>query len=96
MAKPEEPYRQVLVESFRPPSTSGLHGEVHIRPLSGQGLSEALHVECSKRLSRDYPVGTRFEISAKLTDREGSGEYLYSFHRWPVKVVAGPMQRRMA
>lgn len=86
MAKADETYRQVLVESYRPKSTSGLHGAIHIRPLSGQGLATNLQVECSKNLSRDYPVGTRFSIRAKLTDREGGGAYLYSYFRWPVTV----------
>ncbi len=50
-------------------------------------LSTQLQVECAKKLSRDYPVGTQFRIRAKLTDREGKGEYLYSSFRWPVVVI---------
>lgn len=87
MAKHDESYRQVLVESYRPASTAGLHGPIHIRPVAGQGLSTELQVECSKQLSREYPVGTQFRIRAKLTDREGGGEYLYSSFRWPVAVI---------
>lgn len=87
MAKPDESYRIVVVESFVPHSTSGLHGGVHIRPIAGQGIPTTLHVECAKRLSRNYPVGTRFRIRAKLTDREGGGEYLYSYFGWPVEVL---------
>ncbi len=90
MAKKDEPYREILVESYRPSSTSGLHGDIHIRPVAGQGLSTDLQVECSKELSRNYPVGTRFRIRAKLTDRKGGGEYLYSFHLWPVTVISKP------
>ena len=90
MAKEFEQYRQVVVESYRATATSGLHGEVHIRPIAGQGFATELQVECSKKLSRDYPVGTRFSIRAKLTDRESGGEYLYSFHRWPVAVLGKP------
>lgn len=87
MAKAGEPYRMVVVESYVPPFTSGLHGNVHIRPIAGQGLPTTLHVECSRELIKLHPVGTRFEIQAKLTDRAGSGEYLYSHHRWKYKVV---------
>ncbi|MET3384184.1 hypothetical protein [Variovorax paradoxus] len=87
MAKPDEPYRSVVVESFRPSATSGLHGAVHIRPVKDQGLPESLHVECSKSLSRNYPVGTKFRIQAKLTDRESGGEYLYSYHGWAYEVL---------
>lgn len=87
MAKPFESYRQVTVESYVPNDRSGLHGKVHIRPVAGQGYAENLHVECSKRLSADYPVGTQFVVRAKLTDRDDGGEYLYSYHGWPVTVV---------
>ena len=87
LAKHSEPYIHVTVESLVPTSTTGLHGAVHIRPVAGQGLPTTLHIECSKKLSRDYPVGTRFRIRAKLTDREGGGEYLYSYHGWPVEVL---------
>jgi len=87
MAKPNESYYFVDVESFKPLATSGLHGSVHIRPVEGQNVAHTLHVECSKRLKLEYPLGTRFRIRAKLTDREGGGEYLYSNHQWPFEVI---------
>lgn len=46
-----------------------------------------MHVECAKRLTKDYPVGTKFRIKAKLTDREGGGQYLYSSWQWAVDVL---------
>ncbi|WP_316016070.1 hypothetical protein [Roseobacter sp. HKCCA0434] len=87
MAKAEETYSWVEVESYVPSRTSGLHGKVHIRPCEGQGYPTDLHVECSKKLSKDYPVGTRFRIRAKLTDREGSGDFLYSYFGWKFEVL---------
>lgn len=87
MSKPDEPYRMVIVESFEPLAISGLHGSIHIRPVAGQGLPTTLHVECSKDLSKKYPVGTKFKIKAKLTDRDGSGEYLYSRFSWHYEVL---------
>ena len=87
MAKSNEPYQVVLVESYRPKSGSGLHGDIHIRPRPGQGFQTEMHVECSKSLSRNYPVGTIFKIRAKLTDREGSGDFLYSYFGWKYDVV---------
>jgi hypothetical protein len=81
------PYRWIEVESFIPDSTSGRHGLVHIRPVAGQGLSTDLFVECSKSLSRNYPVGTRFRVRAKLTDKEGGGEFLYSYFGWDYEVL---------
>jgi hypothetical protein len=87
MAKPNEPYVMVDVESYLPDRTGGLHGKVHIRPCSGQGYPATMQVECAKELTTKYPVGTRFRLRAKLTDREGSGEFLYSYHGWKFEVL---------
>jgi hypothetical protein len=91
MAKRNEPYRYCIVRSYYPPSTAGLHGPVHVRPIVGQPFAIHLHVECSKDLSNTdlYDVGTRFRIRAKLTDRHGSGDFVYSYFGWPFDVV-GP------
>jgi hypothetical protein len=90
MAKADEPYEWVEVESFVPSKTSGLHGKVHVRPLPGQRFATDLHVECSRKIRTGYPVGTRFRILAKLTDREGGGEYLYSSWQWKYEVISQP------
>lgn len=89
MAKPDEPYKEVIVESFRI-SGSGLHGDVHIRPIAGQGYVRGIRVECYKKLSKDYPVGTRFKIRAKLTDKEGGSEFLYSYFGRKFEVLTKP------
>jgi hypothetical protein len=81
------PYQWIIVESYTPASTAGLHGPVHVRPVAGQGYSTALQVECSKSLVEDFPVGTRFRLRVKLTDREGGGEYLYSYWGWKFEIV---------
>lgn len=83
----DNPYVMIVVESFVPTDRSGLRGRVHIRPVPGEIYPQTLHVECSKRLSERYPVGTKFRIRAKLTDREDGGEFLYSYHGWPVEVL---------
>lgn len=88
MGKPDEPYRYVVVESYYPSETSGLHGPIHIRPVAGQGLDTDMHVRCPKVLSYNYPVGTRFRIRAKITDREGSRPFLHSHHNWPFDVLS--------
>jgi hypothetical protein len=87
MAKPNEPYVMVEVESYLPNNTSGLHGKVHIRPCASQDYPANMHVECSKSLSKNYPVGTRFRIRAKLTDRQGEGDFLYSYFGWKYEVL---------
>jgi len=80
-------YETVMVESFIPNNTSGKHGKIHIRPVSGYKYPTSLQVECSKKLSHDYPIGTKFMLQAKLTNREGGGEYLYSSYRWGFEVI---------
>lgn len=85
--KPTE-YDHIIVESYCPKNTSGLHGPVHIRPIPNQEPYHfTLHVQCSKALSEDYPVGTKFRIKAKLTQRENGGEFIYSRYSWPYEVL---------
>ena len=85
MSKPA--YQLIVVESFNPDSTSGRHGPIHIRPVDGQpGFSSDLFVECSKELTRDYPVGTRFRIQAKLSEMKGT-QYVYSYFGWKYEVL---------
>lgn len=92
MAKQYETYKCVIVESYIPTNTSGLHGLVHIRPAAGQEFPVTLHVECSKKLSDTnlYPLGTRFRLRAKLTDRKGGSKFLYSSYRWKFEVLGLP------
>jgi hypothetical protein len=87
MAKRDESYHLIIVESFIPNSTVGRHGLVHVRPVPGQIFPTHLFVEWSRELVRNYPVGTRFRIRAKLTDKEGGGEFLYSYFGWPFDVL---------
>lgn len=86
MAK-KAPYHIIIAESFRPSDTSGRHGPVHIRPAPGQIFPQDLFVECSKEMVTNYPVGTKFRIRVKLTDREGSTPFLYSSYKWPFDVL---------
>lgn len=69
-------YRHVAVES----RLAG--GVVEIHPVPGQAFAPSLMVQCSRRL-RDtnvYPLGTRFLLFAKLTDRLGGTPFLYAWH----------------
>ncbi len=80
-------YYWIVVESYVPSQKSGMHGEVHIRPIEGQVFPSHLHVECNKELSNNYPVGTKFRIKAKLTDRTGGGQFVYSYYNWKYEVI---------
>lgn len=86
----EREYHTIIVESFYPSDTSGRHGPVHVRPVTHQIFSQSLFVECSKDLvnTKLHPVGTRFRIKVKLTDREGGANFLYSSYKWPYDVVS--------
>jgi hypothetical protein len=44
-------------------------------------------VECSKAMRTQHPVGTKFRIFAKETDREGGPSFLYTHFSWPYEVV---------
>jgi hypothetical protein len=82
-------YEMILVESFFANNTSGKRGKIHIRPVAGNKYSVDLHVACSKSLSdpKQFKVGTKFSLQAKLTDRESGGKYLYSHPRWKYCVI---------
>lgn len=90
MAQPFESYHWIVVESFEPGDTSGLHGNVHIRPAVGQMFNQSLHVRCPKAMTDTsrYKLGTKFRIRVKLTDKEGSRPFLHAPHQWEYEVVS--------
>lgn len=82
-------YQNINVESYYE-SGSGLHGNVHIRPLPGQSPYETwMRVECSKIMmdEKTHKVGTKFMIRAKITNRQGGPPFIYSSYAWPYKVI---------
>jgi len=58
--------------NYYPDSTAGLHGPIHIRPVTGQEFPTYLHVECSKDLvnPKIHPVGTLLPAPGEA-DRSG-------------------------
>ena len=89
MAKPWEKYHQVIIETYYEVK-SGKSTNVHARPIEGQIYPTDLDVECSRKMRQKHPIGTQFKVYAKLTDREGGGEFLYTSWRWPYEVVSEP------
>ena len=82
-------YQYIIIESYYE-SGSGLHGNVHFRPLPDQDpFLPSMHVACSHILKdeNDYTVGTRFRIKAKITSREGGMPFVYSNYNWPYQVI---------
>lgn len=85
MPEARDGYGWIEVESFIPGKT----GAAHIRPVEGGPFPTHLRVECSKSLSRNYPVGTRFRIRGKLTDMMGT-PFIYSSWQWKYEVLPRP------
>lgn len=84
----KEKYSYIIVESYKPEINKGYHGVIHIKPIAGQEpFSEDMHVECTKALSNDYKVGTRFKIKAKITNKEGGKPFAYCHYKWPFEVI---------
>jgi hypothetical protein len=85
-------YREVAVESVRDPRT----GALRIQPMAGQAFAPTLPVHCSRQLSDParYPAGTRFLLSAKLTDRKGGPPFLYSYHGDAITVLSNAEAKR--
>ena len=81
-------YRDIVVESVKGFDSQGRF-KLQIRPVAGQIFAQTLNVECSKKLTQQYPVGTRFKIRAQLTDMEGA-PFVYSYFGWPYEVVSTP------
>lgn len=89
MGKPEEPYIRIIVETYCE-SGGGLHGDLHVRPISGQGISPVLRVRFPKALRQAHEVGTHFLVYAKVTDRDGGNEFVHTNHAWDVEVLGMP------
>jgi hypothetical protein len=89
MGKPEEPYIRIVVETYLE-SGGGLHGDLHVRPIEGQALPKNLRVRFPKALRRAHPLGTRFLVYAKLTDKEGGNDFVHTNHTWDVQVLGSP------
>jgi len=79
-------YRKIIVQSCSY-SGGGSSSKVRCRPIAGQGLPTDMFVECSKKMRMAHPVGTLFEIQAKVTDREGGNHFVYTSSQWEYRVV---------
>ncbi|MEO7497802.1 MAG: hypothetical protein ABIT83_17715 [Massilia sp.] len=91
MSRDIHAYREVAVESVIDPRS----GVLRIRPMAGQAFAPSLAVHCARALSdpAQYPAGTRFLLTAKLTDRLGGTPFLYAWHGDPVVVLTKQQAR---
>jgi hypothetical protein len=92
MARDAWAYREVAVES----ALDAGSGKPRIRPVSGQAFATDMRVQCSRSLldTERYPVGTRFLLSVRITDRQGGEPFLYAWHGDPVVVMSKPQVKR--
>ena len=86
MGRPEEPYYTIVVETHRI-SGSGLHGSIHVRPAKGEQFPQTMHVRFPRAIRSAYPIGTRFRVYAKLTDKEGGNPFLQTNRAWNYEVL---------
>jgi hypothetical protein len=47
-----------------------------------------MKVECSSKMRYAHPVGTKFIVYAKVTDREGGTPFLYTSWQWGYRTVS--------
>lgn len=81
-------YFTVAVESFynRDPNKPS-DTRLRMRPLPGQGLDTEMLVECDRSMREQFPLGTVFLLSAKITNRLGGTPFLYSYFNRPYAVA---------
>jgi hypothetical protein len=91
MARFNESFHEIMVENF----FDAKNRKVRVRPTPGGMYPTNLMVECPREMRdvRRYPLGTRFMIRAKLTDREGGVPFLYSHHSWHYRVIGKAVTR---
>jgi|AntDeeMinimDraft_5_1070356.scaffolds.fasta_scaffold19276_1 hypothetical protein len=80
-------YRNVVIETFKNKGGTS-RSPVRARPVAGQGLDANMNVECSSQMRKGHPVGTKFLLQAKVTDREGGGAFLYAHYNTPYQVLS--------
>jgi hypothetical protein len=85
-------YREVALESY----VDARSGALRIRPMAGQAFAPTLAVHCARGMADPalHPAGTRFLVSAKLTDRLGGTPFLYVYHGDPVVVLTAAQARK--
>ena len=77
-------YENVIVETYN----CSARGRIRVRPVEGGKYDRSINVECSRKMRKLYPVGTKFLLQAVLTDRDDGGQFLYSHYNWPYEVIS--------
>lgn len=98
----EQNYHKLWFVSFHLQVTTGHRDPIQLKLIPDQEIPDEVVRECKLRLidpytlltSRkenlvsDYPVGTKFLLKVKLTDRDGGGLYFFNYHKWePIEII---------
>lgn len=79
-------YTEIVVESFY--SSEPAHrGRIHVRPTPNQPFPQDLFVECSRTMTDNYPVGTRFRLCVITKQKEEGRVHLYAHFAAPFEVL---------
>lgn len=79
-------YKQIVVETYSA-IKPGKSSKIHVRPVEGETFPQDMDVECSRAMRKNYPIGTKFRIDVKETNREGGKPFLYAHYDSPYEVV---------
>lgn len=55
---------------------------VRVESLDGEGVPAGLHVECSKSVREQHPLGTVFRLDVRVTSKSGHGLHLCSVRKF--------------
>ncbi|KFE97884.1 hypothetical protein [Chryseobacterium luteum] len=80
-------YDYIIVQSVLI-KEKGKYASVHIRPLPDQDpYVETMFVQCSKVLTTNFPVGTKFRIKVKIITPRNGNPYASSHYTWPFEII---------
>ncbi|WML91723.1 hypothetical protein RCF98_05145 [Thiothrix lacustris] len=79
-------YNAVIIETYYSSRTSS-SGCIRAKPIAGQNVDTSMNVECSLKMRQSHPVGTKFLINAKIKNKEGGYDFLYSYYNAPYKLI---------
>lgn len=83
-------YFEVVLESYRRTATSGHRDAIGVRPARGQGYSQSMEVECSRKMinTERYPLGTKFLAKVCVKQKQNAKPHLYSYYGSAVVTIS--------
>lgn len=66
----------VVIESYL--DNQNKKGQIRLRPSMNQGFPQNIHVSCSREKRKSFPIGTRFKMDLKVSQKSDGKFYLKS------------------